>query len=71
MADKDKVDTAEAQLSDTEEDVNQPPGSLGGPPQPRTLGGGKTCLRHVGVGEEGEVRPPTQLLRVVNWKEII
>ena len=71
MADKDEVDTAKPQLCDTEEDINHPPGSPGGSSQSRTLGGGKTCLRHVGVGEEGEVGPPTQLLRVVNCKEII
>ena len=70
VADEDKVDTAEAQLGDAEEDVNQPPGSSRCPPQSGTLGGGKTCLRHVGVGEEGEGGPPTQLLRVVNCKEI-
>ena len=66
VADKHKVDTAKSQLCDAQEDVNNTPSSPGGSPQPRTIGGGETCLRYVGVGEEGEVRPPTQFLRVVN-----
>ena len=66
VADKDKVDTAKSQLCDAQEDVNNTPSSPGGSPQPRTLRGGKTGLRYVGVGEEGEVGPPTQLLGVVN-----
>ena len=37
VADKYKVDTAEPQLCDAEEDVNHPPGSSGSPPQPRTV----------------------------------
>ena len=70
MADKHEVDTAKPQLRYTQEDINDPPSGPGCSPQPRTLGSGKTCLRYVGIGEEGEVRPPTQLLRVVNCEQI-
>ena len=66
VADEYEVDTAEAELGDAEEDVDDPPGAPGGSPQSRALGGGEAGLRHVGVGEEGQVGSPTQLLGVVN-----
>ena len=66
MADEYEVDTAEAELGDAEEDVNDPPGAPGGAPQSRALGGGEAGLGHVGVREEGEVGSPTQLLGIVN-----
>ena len=66
MADEYKVDAAEAELSDAEEDVNDPPGRPGSLPQSRVLGRGKARLRHVGIGKEGEFGPPTQLLGIVH-----
>ena len=66
VTDEYEVDTAEPELGDAEEDVNDPPSAPGGSPQSRALGGGEAGLRHVGVGEEGQVGSPTQLLGVVN-----
>ena len=66
VADEYKVDTAKAELCNAQKYVNNTPGCPRCPPQPRALGGGETGLRDVGVGEEGEVGPPTQLLGIVN-----
>ena len=65
LTDEDKVDAAEAELRDAEEDVGDDPGGPGGagPAQPRGRGqeGGVGDVR---VGEVGGPRPPTQLLGV-------
>ena len=64
LADEDKVDAAEAELGDAEEDVGHDPGEAraGGPLQPGRGRGEEAGGRHVRVGQVRGARPPAQLL---------
>ena len=66
LRDEDEVDTAEAQLSDAEEDVRDYPGHLGAPPEEAVAGGEEAGVGHLAVGEVGRPCPGTQLLGVTD-----
>ena len=64
LGDEDEVDTAEAQLSDAEEDVRDYPGRPGTPPEGPVAGGEEAGVGHLAVGEVGRPGPGTELLGV-------
>ena len=66
LADEDKVDTAEPELSDAEEDVRDQPGWPRDPPERGVGGGEEAGVGHVAVGQVVGPSPGAQLLGVTN-----
>ena len=64
LGDEDEVNTAEAKLSDAEEDVRHYPGDPGAPPEDVVAGGEEGGVGHLAVGQVGGPGPGTQLLGV-------
>ena len=66
LADKDEVDTTEAQLGDAQEHINQSSGCRSESSQPWATRSCEASLSHIRIGQEWKVGPPAELLRGVD-----